>query len=99
MADLFIDGPMLEHVKANFKNIEDLLGQPARTMKNVDASDVGPSTLRDRIRDFGHDWGYGIEQLGKFSGSAVDALQNIADAFDAADTDLASSLENAGKES
>ncbi|MCD9197095.1 hypothetical protein [Aeromicrobium wangtongii] len=38
MADLVIDGPMLEHVKANFKNIADLLGQPARTMKNVDAA-------------------------------------------------------------
>jgi hypothetical protein len=98
MADLFIDGAMLERVKSNFKNIEDLLNGPARTMKSIDASEAGPSTLKDRIRDFGEDWGYGIGQLGEFSGSVVDSLQAIADAFDEADTNLADALENAGKE-
>lgn len=53
MADLFIDGATLERVNESFKNIEDLLNGPARTMKSVDASGVGPSTLKDRIRDFG----------------------------------------------
>jgi hypothetical protein len=98
MADLFIDGPMLERVKSNFKHIEDLLNGPAKTMKNVDGTNMGPAKLRERLQDFGEEWGYGIDQLGEFSASAVDALQNIADAFGEADTNLADALENAGKE-
>jgi hypothetical protein len=94
-SDLYIDGEMLARVRSNFARIEDLLGRPASQMRSVDGRDAGPGALVSRLNDFGHEWQYGIEQLGEFSSSVVDALDAIADAFDKADADLAAALEQA----
>jgi hypothetical protein len=94
-SDLYIDGEMLARVRSNFSRIEDLLGRPASQMRSVDGRDAGPSALVSRLNDFGHEWQYGIEQLGEFSSSVVDALDAIAEAFDKADADLAAALEQA----
>ncbi|RLV55871.1 hypothetical protein D9V41_08150 [Aeromicrobium phragmitis] len=93
--DLYIDGAMLRRVKTNFGDIESLLSTPARRMRNMSADQVGPRTLVQRVNEFGDDWGYGIEQLGEFSASVVQALQSIEDAFDAADDNLAAALNEA----
>ena len=95
MADLYIDGAMLARVKDDFRHIESLLAGPARRMKSVDGRHLGPDALVQRVNEFGDEWGYGIEQLGKFSGSVVKALQSIEDAFDEADTNLAAALDDA----
>lgn len=99
MSDLYIDGAMLKRVRSNLSRIVDLLNGPARAMRDVDGSDVGPERLVNRVRDFGHEWEYGIGQLGKFSGSAVEALDSIEKAFDDADVKLADALRDAGKKS
>ncbi|KHL11251.1 UNVERIFIED_CONTAM: hypothetical protein LK11_42790 [Mumia flava] len=98
MSDLSIDGAMLVRVRSTMKQIEDLLSAPAKRMKDVDAADLGPSELVERVNAFGDEWSYGIEQLGEFSGSMVEALDAIQEAFDAADTDLANALNDAEKE-
>lgn len=95
MADLYIDGAMFIRVKNNFKDIEDLLGSPAKEMKDIDSAHLGPSDLVSRANDFGDEWGYGIGQLGEFSGAAVDALEAIEKAFDEADATLADALNKA----
>ncbi len=96
-ADLFVDGQMLDDVKSDFKNIEGLLGDVLRAMRNVDASDIGPAPLRERAHRFGDEWSYGIGQLGEFAGAVVDALQTIKDGFEEADTHLANALTEAGE--
>ena len=95
MTDLYIDGEMLERVKNNFKNIEDLLKGPAGAMKKLDPEDVGPEQLEQRMDDFSNDWDYGFGQLGEFAGSVVDALTGIAQAFDEAEDNLAAALNEA----
>lgn len=94
-SDLYIDGAMLERVKTNFKNIENLLRGPSRAMKELDANEVGPKKLEERMDDFSDDWDYGIGQLGEFADSVVEALQSIADAFKEADDNLAAALNDA----
>lgn len=94
-SDLYIDGEMLARVRSNFSRIEDLLGRPASQMRSVDGRDAGPSALVSKLNDFGHEWEYGIEQLGEFSSSVVDALDSIAEAFEKADADLAAALDEA----
>lgn len=94
-ADLYIDAAMLARVRTNFQNIETLLSTPARTMNAMTADQAGPQQLRERINQFGDDWGYGIGKLGEFSGAVVDALDAIEQAFDEADTNLADALNEA----
>ena len=98
MSDVYIDGEMLARVKQNFRTIESLLNKPAREMRSVVAADVGPQVLASRMRDFGHEWGYGIQQLGEFSAGAVEALTSIEEAFAQADADLAKALSDAASE-
>lgn len=95
MSDLYIDGAMLQRVKASFENIEDLLKGPGRAMKELDADQVGPGNLEQRMDEFGEEWDYGFQQLGEFAGSAVKALQAIDDAFEEAETNLAAALNDA----
>lgn len=95
--DLYIDGAMLRRVRRNLDQVEDLLGRPASDMKALDGSEIGPSRLRSRVTEFADEWAYGIEQLGEFSVSAVEALQSIEDAFTQADTDLAAALNDANQ--
>lgn len=97
-SDLYIDGEMLARVRSNFSRIEDLLGGPASQMRSFDGRDAGPSVLVSGLNEFGHEWQYGIEQLGEFSSSVVDALDQIAKAFESADADLAAALEQASDE-
>jgi hypothetical protein len=89
---------MLARVRSNFSRIEDLLGGPASQMRSFDGRDAGPSVLVSGLNEFGHEWQYGIEQLGEFSSSVVDALDQIAKAFESADADLAAALEQASDE-
>lgn len=95
MSDLYIDGAMLARVRENFRRIESLLSQPGRDMRNLDVHQVGHQELENRMDEFGREWEYGIGQLGEFSGSAVKALDSIADAFEKADADLAQLLNDA----
>lgn len=99
MGDLYIDGAMLERVRANFRDITDLLGGPAQDMRRVDGHEIGPDGLESKVREFGSEWEYGISQLGEFSSSVVEALDSIEQAFDEADTNLAQALRDAMEES
>ena len=94
-SDLYIDGDVLARVRSNFARIESLLGRPAGQMRSVDGRDAGPATLVARLNDFGHEWQYGIEQLGEFAASVVEALDSISAAFTEADANLAAALEDA----
>jgi len=98
MSDVYIDGEMLARVKQSFRSIETLLEQPTNDMRTVQGAAVGPPVLVSRVRDFGHEWGYGIEQLAEFSTGAVEALTSIEAAFEAADADLAQALTDAANE-
>jgi hypothetical protein len=96
-ADLFVDGDFLVDVQSDFKNIEDLLGDTLRAMRNIDTSQIGPAPLRSRVNEFGDEWSYGVGQLGEFTGAVVDALQTIKDGFEETDTHLADALNEAAK--
>jgi hypothetical protein len=96
MADLYIDGAVLERVRSSFRNITDLLGGPARSMRSVDGREIGPSPLESKVREFGSEWEYGISQLGEFSSSVVEALDAIQQSFEEADVNLAQALRDAG---
>ena len=93
--DLYIDGAVLRRVRTNLGRIETLLERPASDMKALDGSELGPARLRARVNEFADGWAYGIQQLGEFTASAVDALNSIEEAFARADTDLASALNDA----
>lgn len=95
MTDLYIDAAMLARVRSSFRDIEQLLTGPGRAMRQLDSSDVGPAVLRRRLHEFGDEWAYGIDQLGEFSGTVVEALDRIEQAFEEADVELAAALREA----
>ncbi|RBY94429.1 hypothetical protein DQ244_03700 [Blastococcus sp. TBT05-19] len=97
-SDLYIDGAMLARVRSNLSGIRDLMEQPAREMQDVTGSAMGASALARRMDEFGDEWSYGISKLSEFAGSAVEALDRIAEAFQAADTALAEALEQAAEQ-
>lgn len=70
-----------------------MLDAPGRDMRNLDAHEVGPISRAGWTSSAAG--GGGIQQLGEFAGSAVTALDTIADAFREADTDLAGALNDA----
>lgn len=45
------------------------------------------------MQEFGDEWSYGIGKLGEYSGTAVEALDQIRSAFQDLDDDLTKSLE------
>ncbi|MET0450105.1 MAG: hypothetical protein ABW004_16960 [Aeromicrobium sp.] len=96
-SDLYIDGAMLERVRKSLTDVQDILSAPGRAMGSIDWEAMGNPHLAETVQEFGDEWQYGIEQLGKYSDGAVEALDAIRDAFDQADTDLADAL-NAAKE-
>ncbi|RBY95915.1 hypothetical protein DQ237_12305 [Blastococcus sp. TF02-8] len=98
MSDLYIDGAMLTRVRSNLSNICELMTQPAREMMEVTGSAMGASALARRMDEFGDEWSYGIGKLGEFAGGAVEALDRIAQAFEAADTALAGALQQAAEQ-
>lgn len=97
-ADLVVDGEFLVDVQSDFTNIENLLSDTLRAMRNIDTSQVGPAPLRSRINAFGDEWAYGVGELGEFTGAVVDALQTIKDGFEETDTHLANALEEPAPE-
>lgn len=97
MSDLYIDGEMLDRVRRNLRDIEDLLGKPIRAMGDIDAKAMGATELERRMEDFGEEWEYGIGQLRKFSKGAAKTLDNVEKAFNKLDLDLAAELSKAAK--
>ncbi|KAF4406549.1 hypothetical protein [Streptomyces lycii] len=74
MSDLYIDMDMLDRVQCNIKRISELMKKPGREMKKVDGSSMGAAKLAERMDEFGDEWSYGIERLGKFSQSDLHGL-------------------------
>jgi hypothetical protein len=98
VSDVYIDGDVLARVRSNLAGIRDLMETPAREMREVTGADLGARYLVRRMDEFGDEWAYGIDKLGGFAGSAVEALDRIAQAFHEADTSLARALRKAGEE-
>lgn len=97
MADLYVDGALLDRVRDRLIRMRDLLEKPARRMGDVDGNAMGVDELKRRMDDFGHEWQYGIGKLAGFAHDAADALDQIKKTFEKADTDLAQALTNAAK--
>lgn len=97
MADLYVDGAMLDRVHDHLVHMRDLLETPARKMGGVEGSAMGVDELKKRMDDFGHEWQYGIGKLAGFSHDAATALEKIKSTFEKADTDLAKALTSAAK--
>ncbi|WP_367042417.1 hypothetical protein [Streptomyces sp. Je 1-332] len=98
MSDLYIDSDMLDRVRRNLRNIEDLLGKPIRAMADIDAKAMGAIELEHRMDEFGGEWAYGISQMKKFAKGAAKTLDAIEKQFDKLDVDLAAELSKAAKE-
>lgn len=96
MADLYIDAAALQRLRANLANIRELLERPGRELAAMDSRGVGPENLCSRMGEFGDEWSYGIGQLGKFSESAVTALDQIERVFADVDNKLAQALRPQG---
>lgn len=97
MADLYIDGAVLERTRARLRSIEDLLSRPCREMGALPSEAVGQEALRAKLREFGDEWSYGIGKLGEFSAAASEALTQVQRAFRDADDELAAALERAAR--
>ncbi|MCT7352306.1 hypothetical protein N4P33_08970 [Streptomyces sp. 15-116A] len=97
MSDLYIDSEMLQRVRENLAHIGTLLDKPSRAMDRVDSKAMGASELEKRMDSFGDEWKYGIDQLKKFSKSAVKALDKIEKAFGGLDAELAKALREAAQ--
>ncbi|MEV4786281.1 hypothetical protein AB0K53_12655 [Streptomyces tuirus] len=97
MSDLYIDGEMLNRVRHNLRDIDDLFAKPIRAMADIDAKAMGTSDLERRMDEFGDEWAYGIKQLRKFSKGAAKTLDAIEKAFSQLDLDLANELSKAAK--
>lgn len=85
MADLYLDAAALEALRANLRQIRDLLNRPARELAAVEGT--GPAVLQDRMAKFGEEWSYGFSRMGKLADSADQALAEIERVF--RETDLA----------
>ncbi|GAA2545022.1 hypothetical protein GCM10010423_50470 [Streptomyces levis] len=97
MSDLYIDGEMLNRVRHNLRDIDELFAKPIHAMADIDAKAMGASDLERRMEEFGDEWSYGIKQLRKFSKGAAKTLDTIEKAFDQLDLDLAKELSKAAK--
>lgn len=93
MVDLFVDWDVLARSRERLRSIEDLLSQPCRELAALPTEAVAQDDLRDKMQEFGDEWSYGIGKLGEYSGSAVEALEQIRDAFESLDDDLTKSIE------
>jgi hypothetical protein len=98
VSDVYIDGAVLARVRSNLAGIRDLMQAPARAMEEVTGSAMGARDLARRMDEFGDEWAYGIGKLSEFAGSAVEALDRIEQAFEAADSALATALREAGEQ-
>lgn len=58
---------------------------------------VAQDVLRSRLQEFGDEWAYGITKLGEFSAAAGEALTQVDRAFQKADQELSSALEQASR--
>jgi hypothetical protein len=97
VADLYVDGAVLDQVRDHLIHMRDLLEKPARKMGNVDAKVMGADDLVKRMADFDHEWQYGIGKLAQFSHDAAQALDQIKKTFEQADVNLAQALTNAAQ--
>lgn len=97
VSDLYIDSDMLDRVRRNLRNIEDLLGKPIRAMADIDAKAMGATELERRMDEFGGEWEYGISQMKRFAKGAAKTLDTIEKEFKQLDVDLAAELSKAAK--
>lgn len=95
MGDLFIDFSTLRRVRTDLNDVETLLAGPCRGMAELPAEAAGHAQLRDRLREFGDEWDYGIGKLGEFSKGAAEALDHIEKTFTELDGELAKSFDEA----
>lgn len=97
MSDIYVDYEMLESVRKNLSKIGQLLDKPSKAMKDMDTKSVGVSELESRMDKFCDEWSYGIGQIKKASGNAVDALKKFEKSYDEVDTKLAEASSEKGK--
>ncbi len=95
MGDLFIDFSTLRRVRRDLDDVESLLSGPCRGMAELPADAAGHAQLRDRLREFGDEWDYGIAKLGDFSKGAAEALDHIETTFTELDQELSKSFDEA----
>jgi len=88
MADLCIDFDVLDRVRRNLVDVEDLLKGPCKGMADLPSDAAGHDDLSSKLREFGDEWDYGIGKLGDFSGGAADALTTICSTFRDLDDEL-----------
>jgi len=93
MADLFIDLGALHRTRASLDHIGTLMRDPLATMTSSAGTATEITVLRDKLRDFGDTWDYGIGQLSRYAGACSDALEQIGKVFTETDDKLASGLE------
>jgi hypothetical protein len=93
--DVYIDAAVLSRVRRNLHDVREVMQRPARAMAEVTGSAMGAPDLARRMDEFGSEWSYGIGQLARFAGDAVEALDAIESAFEQADACLAGALRDA----
>lgn len=96
MVDLKVDTEAIRRSQATFSDIRGRLEAAVAGFGSVSGASVAQPELRDRLDELGSSWGVGIKKLGEYAESAATALSGVADAFDAADDELARALEERG---
>ncbi|KAA1374938.1 hypothetical protein [Aeromicrobium fastidiosum] len=94
MADLYFTDEMLQRIETTLATMERVLERPARAMQSATLHDLGRTRLTLAVEEFSDAWAYGIDELGRCSAEAVEALDDIRLAFITADEDLAAELNN-----
>ncbi|MFF2363557.1 hypothetical protein ACFVU0_12675 [Streptomyces sp. NPDC058122] len=83
---------MLDRVRRDMKHIGELMEGPGKETDEVDGDSMGVTTPAARMNDFGDEWPYGIKQIKKFSGAAVEELDKMKRAFEHLDDKLEEEL-------
>ena len=96
MPDLYIDLSALERTRGDLTRVSDLLRDPVGHMADHADAVTEIGVLRSRLREFGDEWDYGIDKLGKYSGAVADALEQIKKTFSELDQQLAQALKGEG---
>lgn len=91
--DLYVDFDALDRSRRTIEDVSDVLRRACSAMRDLPADAAGQEVLRRRLREFGDEWDYGIDQLGKFSKGCGEALRSAVDTFRDLDAELAAALE------
>ena len=92
MADLRFTEEMLQRIESTLASMEQVLERPSRAMRAAADHDLGRTRLTPAVEDFADAWEYGIDQLGRCSAEAVQAMRDIRLAFITADESLVDEL-------